>query len=496
MDDFKGFISKWFSRMQFSVREDGFRFLRFLLVGASGLVVNNGSLVFFTEIVGMHYLLSAVLATQCSTFWNFLFTEIWVFKDRKNQSRSKRLVSFYLMNNAALLLRGPLLTLMVSALGIHYLLSNLTTLLLIALLRFTISDRFIWTPIMKNYQKKQFNYDIHNIVGIESWIQLPELEFFMVSDLSRDPDIRLRPDRRRHFRPSPQSIHYKESLGRFGFEFSIDIGECTNIQVSSLVEKSPHVLYTNIFEPILRWTMVRKGFALVHAACLTLEGQSVLITAQTDTGKTSTILELLQNNNGTFLSDDMVILDHNGLVFNYPKPLTISLHTLKALRNTNLNFKERVSLQIQSRIHSRSGRKFALWLSRSGLPVASINAAVQFLIPPPKYMIDRLIQEVKISESSSLSFVFQIERGAELSEKLDLEQILEMLEINAEDAYGFPPYPQIADMLSKWEKQDLHPVEKEIVRDGVSGKVFWRLSDPSYGWWKDIFKVIQHHSRS
>lgn len=31
------------------------------------------------------------------------------------------------------------------------------------------------------------------------------------------------------------------------------------------------MLYTNIIEPILRWTFVRKGFVLLHAACIAFD---------------------------------------------------------------------------------------------------------------------------------------------------------------------------------------------------------------------------------
>ena len=40
--------------------------LRFLFVGASGLIVNTFLLALFTEIMGFHYMVSAVAATQVS----------------------------------------------------------------------------------------------------------------------------------------------------------------------------------------------------------------------------------------------------------------------------------------------------------------------------------------------------------------------------------------------------------------------------------------------
>ena len=122
-------------------------FFRFLIVGASGLIVNNLCLLLFVEVGNLHYLYSAVLATQCSTLWNFVLTEIWVFRERDpGRSLLGRLARFYLMNNLALLLRGPLLTLMVSVLGVHYLPANLMSLFFIAVIRYVISSRWIWMP--------------------------------------------------------------------------------------------------------------------------------------------------------------------------------------------------------------------------------------------------------------------------------------------------------------------------------------------------------------
>ena len=38
--------------------------------------------------------------------------------------------------------------------------------------------------------------------------------------------------------------------------------------VNPFLGHSPHVLYTNCVEPLLRWKFAELGFALVHAACV------------------------------------------------------------------------------------------------------------------------------------------------------------------------------------------------------------------------------------
>ena len=468
------------------------RMLRFLFVGSTGLVVNNAALIVFTEIVGTHLLVSAALATLCSTLWNFGFTEVWVFSDRgKTSSMTSRLLRFLLMNSLSLALRGPLLSILVSFIGLHYVAANLISLFAITLIRYALSDRWIWTSPLTTGDDETYLYDIHGIIAVSSRIRLPELEHFRVPQLARSPDVRMRLERRRRVRLDINTIHYHDGLGKYGFQISIALGECTEVQVSPLVRRSPHVLYTNVFEPILRWTFARKGYALVHGGCISTDRGALLITARTDTGKTTTILRAIRNHRYRFLSDDMTLLGKDGEVLSFPKPLTISAHTLSVVQFARLGVRDWLALQLQSRIHSRSGRRFALWLSRSGLPAATINAWAQILIPPPKYPIERLIPEVQVRPRSTLSQVVLIEQGSESAEPLSQEAIVNHLIQNGEDAYGFPPYPELAKYLSRWQGRDLHGREREIIAQAIRGKSAVHLRSAAYGWWEQL-PEIQH----
>ena len=170
--------------------------------------------------------------------------------------------------------------------------------------------------------------------------------------------------------------------------------------VSPFVARSPHVLYTNVVEPILRWQLVGLGYALVHAACFADGDDAFLVTARTDTGKTTTMLKVLDGSDLRFVSDDLVIMSPDGVVRSFPKPLTISVHTVHALRDTMLTLGERLALIPQSRVHSREGRRLAFWLTKHRLPVASINALIQLVIPPPKYHVQRLVRDVQSAEAA------------------------------------------------------------------------------------------------
>lgn len=365
-------------------------------------------------------------------------------------------------------------------------------------------------PKTKNPEPEPFAffYNIHNILRIASIYQLPELAYFRVSELDKEPDIRVRLERRRKDRRRRDSgnrlevsggdkrrkqrrmgkdIRYIEEFGRHGFAVSIAYKNRVEIAVSQVLKLSPHVLYTNIVEPILRWALVRKGYALVHAACIAVNGQAVLVTAQTDTGKTSTILRAVDNYAYSFLSDDMTIMNRKGQVLSYPKPLTISHHTLNAVYGkANLSLKEKLALQIQSRLHSRSGRRIGLKISDAKLPAATMNTIVQMLIPPPKYMVHRLIPNVDYTKQAELSRAVVIERGPLFEEILPHDQTVKIFIRNAEDAYGFPPYPVLKDSLCMWKDEDLHPQEQAIIAEALKEIPAVRLRDPNFNWWQRI----------
>jgi putative flippase GtrA len=77
--------------------------------------------------------------------WNFTLSERWVFTDQNPKyGRSRRAVMFFAMNNAALLLRAPMMYFLTSMLGIQYLVSNLISLIALLVLRYATADRLIW----------------------------------------------------------------------------------------------------------------------------------------------------------------------------------------------------------------------------------------------------------------------------------------------------------------------------------------------------------------
>ncbi len=168
------------------------RFGRFGVVGATGLLVNTLLLAVLAGPLGVGYIAAAILATQGSTLWNFGLTEAWVFSDRRHRrSLGHRMGLFFFMNNVALPLRIPILFVLTSGLGIHYLISNVLSLVALTVLRFAIADRMIWGKADGRLKTVQ-SYDIHGIVTVTSDTRLPELDRFAIDDVIASPSIRVR----------------------------------------------------------------------------------------------------------------------------------------------------------------------------------------------------------------------------------------------------------------------------------------------------------------
>ena len=480
---------------QLSLLRFGGNLGRFLLVGLSGLAVNTAAFVLLYDLAHVHYLVAAVLSTQFSTTWNFIFVERWVYAHRHLKTGTwSRFWKFAVVNNLSLLLRGPAMVVLVSYLGMAAALANLIALAAIALLRFGIADVVIWASADTESKRRVFRYRIHDLVTVESDVALRELVPFRVDEPIGQPTIRVRLGRLNRDQSDlvtmlaslVRHIRYDEGLGRLGFAVDISFGKHVDIVAAPMLKHSPHVLYTNVVEPTLRWCFVERGYALAHAACISAGGRATLITAKTDTGKTTTILKTLDGYQAAFLSDDLTLVRADGKVFTYPKPLTISKHTAAAVKAPLLTARERLGLVLQSRVHSRAGRRLGQLIARFGLPAATINAAVQWIVPPPKYGVERLVPGVSLASHAWLESFVVIERGGLGERALDHDEAVSVLVENTDDAYNFPPYPYIEHFLHSGNGRDLRAIERQIVDAALAGIPAHVLRSETMDWWQRI----------
>ena len=521
--------------------------LKFGAVGATGIAVNSAALWLGVTGLGLSVMLGAVVATQVSTTWNYILTDRLVFTGEKARPWWQRLLGFATVNNAVLLLRLPLLAWLVGVLSGHYLTANVITLVAAFAVRFIVSDLFLFSPRRDmtitqrppsigssspvhsspvveetprtgptdvvvdlrehaaptprvKHTPLAWHYDLHGLLTVGSVVRLDELESFRTEPSAAPCDIEIR---RGHFgnhrarararvtqyAASP-AVAYEEHLGRLGSDFLVEMGDSIQVTVGPLLVASPHVLYTNVVEALLRFVLVTRGRVLLHSACLDLDGTGVLLSARTDTGKTGTVLRLLREGGASFLSDDMTIISADGSAMSFPKPLTISQHTLRAVNAGDLTKAEWRRLRLQSRLHSKEGRGVGSWLGDHNLPIMSLNAVTQWLVPPPKYTVQRLVSCANAT-TVSVSDLYVIERGEHRLEGIPRESLIDELIDNTDDAYGFPPFRYFAPALEIGGEgyEELRARERRILTQAMEGVLARRLATPDFSWWEHIAQL-------
>ncbi len=122
------------------------RFLKFCLVGASGVVVNLGLLWILTEIVGFFYLVSAAFSIEASILSNFALNELWTFRDRSRSASGilRRASKFNLISIVGLVINLVILAALTELLGTHYMISALFGIAGAMLWNYTMSAMWTW----------------------------------------------------------------------------------------------------------------------------------------------------------------------------------------------------------------------------------------------------------------------------------------------------------------------------------------------------------------
>jgi len=127
----------------------GFKtFLKFCLVGGSGILVNMGLLWMLTEFLGLLYVLSAAVSIETSILTNFILNDVWTFRERRHLRSNimARALKYNLICVVGLALNLGILTLLTEAFGMYYLISNLFGIAAATLWNYGGSTKWAWKP--------------------------------------------------------------------------------------------------------------------------------------------------------------------------------------------------------------------------------------------------------------------------------------------------------------------------------------------------------------
>jgi len=132
--------------------DDPERFLKFSLVGLSGVFVNLGLLWFLTEIVGIYYLISNVIAVEVSIISNFVLNDLWTWRDRRDPGLInflKRLASFNVICAGGMVINTAVLWVLTSFLHIYYMVSALFGIAAATLWNYWMNNVITWGVLLE-----------------------------------------------------------------------------------------------------------------------------------------------------------------------------------------------------------------------------------------------------------------------------------------------------------------------------------------------------------
>lgn len=121
------------------------RIIKFGVVGASGVIVNVGSLYVLTEFARIPYFIASLIAIELSIISNFTINLLWTWRDRADEGTLwKKIVRYHIGAGATAVLGNYLILIALTEFfGMHYMLSNLIGIAVGTFSNYLIND--LWT---------------------------------------------------------------------------------------------------------------------------------------------------------------------------------------------------------------------------------------------------------------------------------------------------------------------------------------------------------------
>lgn len=119
------------------------RFQKFLVVGAIGLIVNQGMLYLLVSMASLELPIASPIAIVISMIVTFSLNEIWTWHDRGRGRVLSRAFLYGTINSGGLVINAAILLLLHEH-GMHYLLANLIGAGFAAIWNFGLNNVITW----------------------------------------------------------------------------------------------------------------------------------------------------------------------------------------------------------------------------------------------------------------------------------------------------------------------------------------------------------------
>jgi putative flippase GtrA len=90
-------------------RQEQARFVKFMVVGVIGAVVDFGIMNLFSRLFGMPLVWAGTISFICAIVSNFIWNRYWTYPDSRSRPISSQLFMFFVVNVAGIAIRLPIL---------------------------------------------------------------------------------------------------------------------------------------------------------------------------------------------------------------------------------------------------------------------------------------------------------------------------------------------------------------------------------------------------
>lgn len=122
------------------------RFLKFCIVGITGVGVNIGLYLLLTRGFLIYYLLSSAIGIEVSILSNFTLNNFWTFRDRTSQTFFQRMIKFNLICVAGAVINIIILAILHGRFGFSDIVSQLIGIAAATLWNYGLNITLTWSP--------------------------------------------------------------------------------------------------------------------------------------------------------------------------------------------------------------------------------------------------------------------------------------------------------------------------------------------------------------
>jgi putative flippase GtrA len=90
-------------------RQEHLRFVKFLVVGIIGAIVDFGIMNFLSHILKLSLTISGSISFICAVISNFIWNRYWTYPDSRSRPLARQLGMFFIVNLAGIAIRIPIL---------------------------------------------------------------------------------------------------------------------------------------------------------------------------------------------------------------------------------------------------------------------------------------------------------------------------------------------------------------------------------------------------